>query len=68
MQSACSCGRLLQAFPVLAQHVLGLVLGLLEGLHPGLDELDFHELALARGVSVQEDQLDVLIGHCVFVW
>ena len=68
LQSACSRGSLLQELPVLAQHVLGLVLGLFEGLHLGLDELDLHELGLAGGVGVNEDQLDVLVGHCVFLW
>ena len=54
---------LLDLGPVLAQHVVSLVLGLLEGLHPLEDQLDFDELAVAELVGLEEDELDVLLGY-----
>ena len=53
---------LLDLGPVLAQHVVGLVLGLLEGLHPLEDQLDLDKLAVAELVGLEEDELDVLLG------
>ena len=53
---------LLDLGPVLAQHVVGLVFRLLEGLHPLEDQLDLDELAVAELVGLEEDELDVLLG------
>jgi len=53
---------LLDLGPVLAQHVVGLVLGLLEGLHPIEDQLHLDELTVAELVGLDEDELDVLLG------